>query len=121
MKHKVSELEGRLLDAAVAKAEGDALPDFWRDPDDGTCWSRPGRETWRPSERWDQGGPIIERALIDISAPEEWSDDQRWYAGMYQGKDAQHSCMKHEARGVTPLIAAMRCYVASNFGDEVEI
>jgi hypothetical protein len=74
-----------------------------------------------PSTDWEHGGPIIERERIDISAPEEWSDDERWYAGMYQGKDAQHSHMKHEARGPTPLIAAMRAYVASKFGEEVEL
>jgi len=131
VKHRVAELEGAPLDAAVAKAEG------WEKQalDDGSVWwwscapewrntpgNAQGKVDWfHPSTDWADGGPIIYREKIDTSAPEEWSDDQRWYAGMYQGKDAQHSGMNHEARGGTPLIAAMRCFVASRFGEFVEI
>lgn len=107
MKHKVSELEGALLDAAVAMAEGDRLPDYWRDPDDGTCWLRPGREEWNPSDRWDQGGPIIERERLELrnDASGGWN------------------CMGNGCYGAgpTPLIAAMRAYVASKLGAEVEL
>lgn len=108
MKHKVSELEGALLDAAVALVEGSALPDYWRDPDDGTCWLRPGREEWAPSSRWDQGGPIIERERIDCTC-----NLGTWWAttGM----------MRPLCSGPTPLIAAMRCYVASKLGEEFEL
>jgi hypothetical protein len=124
MKHKVAELEGALLDWAVGKADGLQLHDpggFYMHPEG---WPHEGKGEplpWSPSTLWEVGGPIIERERIDISAPEEWSDDERWYAGMYQGKDAQHSHMKHEARGATPLIAAMRAYVASKFGEEIEL
>lgn len=113
MKHKVAELAGTELDAAVALAEGDRLPDFWRDPDDGTCWSRPGREEWQPSERWSQGGPISEHALFDISRFR--GGDMAWIASY---GDPEH--LRSET-GPTFLVAAMRAYVASRFGDEVDL
>jgi hypothetical protein len=113
--HKVSELEGALLDAAVAKAEGDALPDFWRDPEDGTCWVRPGREEWTPSISWDQGGPIIERERIEL---QNHACSEGWWAGIRQSP-SQNKAGGVVAIGPTPLIAAMRAYVASKLGNEV--
>jgi len=108
MKHRVADLEGALLDHAVALAEGDLLPDYWRDPDWGTCWARPGREEWRPSERWAQGGPIIERERIDVTAHAD-----SWFAKpAYRGVGGG---------GPTPLVAAMRAYVCSKFGNKVEL
>lgn len=119
MKHKVSELEGNLLDAAVAKAEGDRLPDYWRDPEDGTPWLRPGREEWHPSDRWDQGGPIIEReriALVNVFA-DQW---EAYVDGALDyGIEANPST--GVGSGITPLIAAMRAYVASKLGEEIEL
>ena len=53
MKHKVAELEGALLDAAVAMAEGldaDLV-----------------RGGYAPSRRWHDGGPIIERELEHLA------------------------------------------------------
>jgi hypothetical protein len=119
MKYRVADLEGALLDAAVALAEGDALPNFWRDPEDGTCWSRPGREEWKPSERWDQGGPIIERERITVTLDD--ADGLQWFASV--GAWMCHDLVVGEfsATGATPLIAAMRAYVASRFGEEAEI
>jgi hypothetical protein len=55
------------------------------------------------STDWAQGGPIIEREGIALLPPE--------LAEM----------PGYEGRGETLLIAAMRCYVASKLGDEVEI
>lgn len=110
MKHKTAELTGALLDAAVAMAEGDRLPDYWRDPGDGTPWLRPGREEWHPSERWDQGGPIIERERISITAAPLMSD---WIARTPEA-------MRYQL-GPTPLIAAMRAYVAAKLGAEVDL
>ena len=117
MKHKVSELSGALLDAEVALAEGDRLPDYWRDPDDGTCWLRPGREVWEPSARWDQGGPIIERERIGAY----WIEDEsQWRAGMdMHGYTPEFNVA--QAHGPTRLIASMRAFVASKFGYEVEL
>lgn len=118
MKHKTSELTGALLDHAVAIAEGARLPDYWRDPHDGSTWSRPGREEWNPGERWGQGGPIIERERIGLWAGE----------GPYHGTPPAHEWFaeagplcRSKGFGPTPLIAAMRAYVASKLGDEVDL
>lgn len=110
MKHKTSELEGVLLDAAVAKAEGCALTEY---DDTG------GPISFQPSVLWEHGGPIIERERIKLEPhcaddPEGWdleSATEDWYA--------EHPC--ECAFGPTPLIAAMRAYVASKFGEEVEL
>ena len=61
--------------------------------------------TWSPSTSWHQGGEIIEREKIALF-PQEIGT---WAAG------------DQYTRGETPLIAAMRCYVALKLGDEVEI
>jgi hypothetical protein len=62
-----------------------------------------GIDGFSPSTDWAQGGPIIEREGIALLPPQ--------LAEM----------PGYEGRGETLLIAAMRCYVASKLGDEVEI
>jgi hypothetical protein len=112
-KHKVSELEGALLDAAVAKAEG--LPVH---PGPGrylvaapidTVWAH----QFHPSTDWRDGGPIIERERIAVSPG--MSGD--WWARGPTMIDR----MPKDSRGPTPLIAAMRSYVALRLGGEVEL
>lgn len=150
MKHKVSELEGALLDAAVAKAEGWSIfrnkrhgftfraPDALSD-EIGNNPPKFDSETGLPVQPislqeavealgalswttdWAQGGPIIHRELIDVSAPDYNSDDKRWFAGMYSFETPGRGRVIIEARGATPLIAAMRAYVASKLGEEVEL
>jgi len=110
MKTKTAELEGAALDWAVAKCEGLDLfaTDGWYYPEDtGT------RVPYRPSTNWAQGGPIIEREKIDTT----WDVALKHKTGVWT---ASLDC-QNEALGDTPLIAAMRCYVASKLGDEVEI
>lgn len=93
MKIKTSELTDADLDWAVAKCEGRG--------NDGT-WDE------NFSSNWLLGGPIIEREGINLSsvAGITWCADGPVRVGFY---------------APTPLIAAMRCYVASKLGDEVEI
>lgn len=69
-------------------------------------------DPWTPlfSTNWSQGGPIIEREGINIGCH---LDGAEWVARNYWGE--------YESIGPTPLIAAMRCFVASRLGDEVEI
>ena len=70
-------------------------------------------ELWAPSSNWSQGGPIIERERIElVNAYPEWAAYGHGTASP-RLKDAQGW------RGPTPLVAAMRAYVASKFGDEV--
>lgn len=58
------------------------------------------------STDWSQGGPIIEREGIDT-----------YQSGVWVAEIGG----KHTTEGPTPLIAAMRCFVASRLGDEVNI
>lgn len=70
------------------------------------------------STDWSQSGPIIERELIRVIAPTVRGVD--WIARIKRGS---HSSMNgwFEETGPTPLIAAMRCYVASKLGGTVQI
>jgi hypothetical protein len=64
MKHKVAELDGTFLDAAVAKAEGMTV-----EIADSACYviKNGTRLTgFAPSISWLHGGPIIERENIDL-------------------------------------------------------
>lgn len=95
---KTNELTGAALDWAVAKCEqGEFMDDSW--------WADFGHESCYSTD-WAQGGPIIEREKIATA----WHLT-RWVA--WRG------VIEHP--GPTPLIAAMRAYVASKLGDEVDI
>ena len=103
---KTSELTGAALDWAVTKCEG-----FDTDMEDGSVWG-----LWGWATKWGQGGPIIEREKIDLSL-----QFYGWVAhhGKYRGGEMNQPYYTQKAD--TPLIAAMRCYVASKLGDEIEI
>jgi hypothetical protein len=66
-----------------------------------------------PSTDWAQGGPIIEQKRIGIEPIYQGYDVLHWSAVQELGEGRR--------AGPTPLIAAMRCYVASNLGDDVEV
>ena len=107
---KTAELTGAALDWAVAKADGRELgyrycvtPVFY--------WPSGNLATYAPSWDWTQGGPIIEREGITI---ERFKGGPKWSAFLFQTGDC-------EIAADTPLIAAMRCYVASKLGDDVDI
>lgn len=129
---KTSELTGAALDWAVAKCEG-LTP---------TIHNANGIKTisvkglmvaaphawivYSPRTDWAQGGPIIERVKITVAPFYE-----RWVAAPSVGeliRDSDGDCMtiamwqsEPHFYGPTPLIAAMRCRVASKLGDEVEV
>jgi hypothetical protein len=110
MKVKIEELSGVALDWAVAKCEPDDTVRIYFDEDPGEklChddWDVP---EFSPSTDWAQGGQIIEREGIDLQCQntELWAADLGLESSIY---------------GTTLLIAAMRCYVASKLGDEVEV
>jgi hypothetical protein len=123
---KVSELQGAALDWAVAKCEGYVV-EFRYSHHRNESWvvcdmnqdCRPsdncdeGRwQMFVPSNVWQDGGPIIEREGINLRALSGalW-EAETWSAGGDQ----------YLLDGPTPLIAAMRCYVASKLGDEIEL
>ena len=93
---KTSELTDTALDWAVRQCEG--------------------RQEWnyRPSTDWSQGGPIIEREEITVC----WQG-ATWVGSKFNIRVTDE--YEFHQTGPTPLIAAMRCYVSSKLGDEVEI
>jgi hypothetical protein len=151
MKIEVRHLTGKALDFAVAKCEGygwarnmsgrsgDSMASY-RDPEHKPNWPIGSRSFvsldrlknlnstegnwagWCTSDmsepvapgafssiptyhrRWEDSGPIIERESLGL---DPYADYPRWKSG---------NCF-----GLTPLEAAMRCYVASTLGEEIEI
>ena len=101
MKIKTSELKDLALDWAVHQAwcEGachdEAFPSY--------------------STNWAPSGPIIEREGICVFE----ESDRTWTANSYRYTDLDIPLYSEQGR--TPLVAAMRCYVASKLGYEVEI
>jgi hypothetical protein len=67
------------------------------------------------STDWNQGGPIIVREKIECTVS---AMSANWVARIKQ-PTLMHDDHRHE--GPTPLIAAMRCYVASKLGDTVDV
>lgn len=65
----------------------------------------------RYSADWSQGGPIIEREKIGV----------RYIGHSIEGEIWDASINDEEIEGPTPLVAAMRCYVASKLGEEVDV
>ena len=102
MKVKTSELTRAALDWAVAQA-AKVTP---------LSHHRSSKHWWSPSTYWAHGGPIIERECIRLAGGGAGS----WFASLDRLTPPARS-----AYGPTPLIAAMRCYVASKLGDEVDI
>ena len=107
---KTSELTGAALDWAVAKCEGHADgKDF--------AWYYDRRNTFHFSTNWAQGGPIIEREGIEVKKGNPLYFPQ----GNEKGDYYEPLWVAGKQHGQTPLIAAMRCYVASQLGDEVDV
>ena len=108
MKIKTSEAKDQVLDCLVAKCEGIETKNY-----SGALTIRYDGDWWQPSTDWAQGGPIIEREKIGFKYTGTGLEFVAWVNG--------ELCTAHDQYGPTPLIAAMRCYVASKLGDEVEV
>lgn len=132
MKIKTQDLIGPALDWAVAECEGmridvDDPTDPWLTVDgiaDLPLYS------YSPSSNWSLAGPIIEREGINLRAvrKEGHSMDGDWLAAFDHGNTGEivhwvkrETWHRHYLTGPTPLIAAMRCFVASKLGDEIEV
>ena len=114
MKVKTSELIGPALDWAVAKCVGVETTIWFRGSDDpsgpaGWFYDYDRTIPYTPSTDWAQGGPIIERE--EIAVGKGW---EQWAA--FKDADTEDGVL-----GPTPLIAAMRCYVASKMGDTIDV
>jgi len=104
MEIKTNKLEGIALDYAVAICEEKrirmVLPLL-------NTLHVFGQDNYSPSRDWSQAGPIIEKEGIDLTLLQtgEWGASMRLVGAVAK----------------IPLIAAMRCYVASKLGDVVDI
>ena len=131
---KTSELIGTALKIAVGIADkrqirkglggsievrgrtetGDELPEQW------DLWMY-----WNPETNWSQGGPIVEREIFKLfkniggTFTAQVKTRVSYYSPTYDADIGRDEVISRS--GPTPLIAAMRCYVASKLGDEVEI
>lgn len=111
----VAELEGAELALWVARADGLKInPDVCQ-PNDGVFVGEGcgDLEFFAPHESWEQGGPIIERERIGIQP----TTINRYHTAKWQAQVWQRYAL---LAGPTPLIAAMRAFVASKFGEEVD-
>jgi hypothetical protein len=118
---KVSKLTGAELDYWVGKAEGlnvKIIGENCFESFDTHMLPNAYTLTYSPTSLWSQGGPIIHRERIGTSGP-----------GCMGGPDSEKYWSAHidtgsfpciSATGRTPLIAAMRAYVAGKFGEEVD-
>ena len=129
---KISELDGAALDEAVERCEPTR-----------SMSTTDGGKTWKPfpaprySRDWAAAGRIIERERISVYFQEygdvygRWREEPMWIAGtkfelesspVYDSGGGYPSvAFEHSAAGPTPLIAAMRAYVASKFGEEIDL
>ncbi len=117
MKVKTDELISEALDYIVAKCECHEWRCPWMLEQEGLVSWRSYERAWgndHPNYSTDQakGGLIIDRTYISTS----YEGKGIWLAGRFNGVSYT---MGYESS--TRLIAAMRCYVASIKGDEVEI
>lgn len=116
MKIKVSEATSIQIDWLVATCEG------FTDYDPRTEKMLPPRKEYgwvglcdfNYTTDWSQGGPIIEREFMELGSDPGYELNSKWWAIQHKGPGYQYW-------GPTPLIAAMRCYVASKLGDEVDV
>jgi hypothetical protein len=72
-----------------------------------------GLENFSPSTNWAQGGPIIDREMLDVLYMGNGIDQHEWRVECIGGFTF--------AEGPTSLIAAMRCFVADKLGAEVDV
>lgn len=93
MKIKTSELGLAAIDFLVGNITGNK-------------WSR-----FTPSNDWSHGGPIIEEKKITVQYNTS-GENKLWEAFINTNTFAS---------GKTPLVAAMRCFIASKLGDVVEV
>ena len=131
MKIKTAELVGPALDWAVGVIEipkdvRDSRLRHWPHPNNPKLICRieynynshpEGWSLYSPSTDWSIAGSIIEREFITLRT--NACVLGHWVAFIDFG--SSNCNIKARQTGSTPLIAAMRCYVASKLGNEVDI
>ena len=118
----VAKAEGAALDWLVWKCAGgiNAYPKTASGPAFLKLWRGNSAKYVHPSTDWSQGGPIIERERINFTRQLSTSPcPGMWLA--YTCDEVDDTRWGFDGMGSTHLIAAMRCYVASKLGDEIEV
>ena len=127
MKIKTSNLTGAQLDWAVAKCEGKnvELIGVENDDDPNKFWHNDTNQFYKFSTNWAVGGPIIGREGIRVGQTPTYNREKNLFelGGIvaYYPLDLNLEDPPESSKGKTYLEAAMRCYVASKLGDEIEI
>lgn len=105
-KLRVWEFDGAELDLRVAQSAGLAQARIV----EGTCLLA-GAVPFRPSRRWADAGPIIEQEKISVW---RYADLDSWHACTeFDFVRSEGLKCRYYCQGPTPLVAAMRCFVAS--------
>ena len=146
---ELEKLTGPALDWAVDRAEGNSFPrqqhlrSYLESLDEDGLWNTLckytpmpflrrymmstadlidyGVATWRwppVSTDWAFGGPFIAREKITLLWQPSSYAGERWFACIGDAMDDETWGQHHES---SPLIAAMRCYVAIKLGHFIEI
>ncbi len=127
MKIKTSELIDKPLDCAVAKAEdifdarfrvGSAVTNVVVIDPAGFLFDMRSGHLYKPSTSWSQGGPIIDDCIVELVRCQSGSKGPIYWEARAGFEDEPGHAIQY---GSTPLIAAMRCFVASKLGDEVDV
>jgi hypothetical protein len=104
---KTRDLIGPALDWAVSKCAG------WRRE---LCYLNTEYPNY--SENWSLAGPIIERELINVCCASLGG----WVSTIFDDTaELLENSFKFRQYGTTPIVAAMRCYVASKMGDDIDV
>ena len=106
-------LSGPALDWAVAKCE---YPEQPINTKLGFPYLGFGR--FNPSSNWAHGGPIMAR---EIDSYDKSGDTFQAVKLDAEGNYSMFDHIGHDGFGPSPLVAAMRCYVAFKMGPEVEV
>lgn len=126
-KVNVAEASGKILDWLVAKCEAVQAGTSYVFTSKGKLFinsplnPKGPMGAFQPSVRWTQGGPILDKERIGTTpftitvGPDKGTKE--WFANYESFVDVTTNYYS----GPTPLIAAMRCYVASKMGEEVEV
>lgn len=126
---QVKDATGSLLDWMVAKCEGTPSVRMFENSKGFRVYKNESMKmqgiNFAPSTVWAQGGSIIEREKIATSPLTDgtWNayvaNGTRWVPRNQSGVEVYN--WEFKQTGSTLLIAAMRCYVSSVLGDQVEV
>ena len=121
MKVEASTAEGIALDWAVGQCDKRKLylakSKRLMTANYGTFNHRHGAPWYEPSSNWLQGGRIIQSNLITLDITDTAYDDKTDECIKLKTPEWWSSIGEVTARGSTPLIAAMRCFVTSRLAE----